>query len=129
MKYKNIKEYTIYNNAISEAKKNPGVASFTEENTIKTYPLPHVYLSDLFDDKKLENLIDYPQVIPFLDAQTGSGKTTLIIEKLFPILKKRGQRLCYLVPRTSLCDHIKKDFANQNYHCKNQKNKHRRNLL
>lgn len=70
-------------------------------------------ISDVFDDKRVEEILD-AQCGIFIDAQMGEGKTTFILKKVLPKLEKRGEKMLYLSSRVSLATSVKSEAAKYN---------------
>lgn len=108
-----IKILDYYEKSLEHAKQWQPIyakTTYCESETIAVDIFESDFIGNLFDEWRIEEMLTNPHISHFFDAQTGSGKTTFIIEKLFPLIKKCGKRLCILSPRVSLASHIKKEI-------------------
>lgn len=76
---------------------------------VNAYHLPNRYVGDII----LQNIInDWSYHSPVgIFSQTGSGKSTLIFNKILKTVKERRKRLCILASRTALVYQYKKQAA------------------
>ncbi len=66
-----------------------------------------MYISDRIS-KEYENWKNGDLI--FIEAPTGSGKTTFVLEHLLPYFHEKGKRILYLVNRKILKKQLKKEL-------------------
>lgn len=83
---------------------------FENENLKVYYPFAHQFISNLLNQATISRWDTGGYII---EAQTGSGKSTLMLTTVIPMAKKRGKRVAIIVPRIALSLQYKKDLAQE----------------
>lgn len=84
----------------------PGERSTEEIKHI--YPFSHRFITEAITLPNMRQLYRW-NLAMFIDAQTGSGKTTFVFEVCYPIVRERGQKLLILSNRKIIKNKIKYD--------------------
>ncbi|MDR1547755.1 MAG: DEAD/DEAH box helicase family protein [Hungatella sp.] len=87
------------------------IYEFIEPEKVKAYlPFEHQFVSNLLTQKTVRN---WETGGYFIASQTGSGKSTLIMEVIAPVAISRGARILLIVPRVALAMQYKKEIASE----------------
>ena len=82
---------------------------FSGERYVMGYHFGHHFIGDFLTEEKIrETSCEKPVMII---AQTGSGKSTLVMEKILRLMKETGKRLLILASRTALANQYKQEIA------------------
>lgn len=79
------------------------------------YNFSHGYISTRITKEKLQIMLNKRSPAIVIDAQTGSGKTTLITDVCYPIIKEKHKKLLVLSNRTLIKNKIKFDVIKKIY--------------
>lgn len=77
-----------------------------DDGACYVFPFKHTYISNRL---KFPHIKLSPQNPIFIDAQTGSGKTSFIFEKVYQYTRSIGKKLLVLVSRSALKTKVKYD--------------------
>lgn len=83
---------------------------FEEEKLKVYYSFANQFISNLFREKTICRWDIGGYII---ESQTGSGKSTLMLNTVIPMAKKRGKRVAIIVPRVALAIQYKKELADK----------------
>lgn len=82
---------------------------YYENEKIKAYErFAHMFVGKLLREDMISK---WQKAGYFVVSQTGTGKSTLIVEEVAKIAMKRGKRVLLVVPRTALAMQYKREFA------------------
>ncbi|GEM_PF-6986761 len=80
-----------------------------EESKVIAFDFSHNYISKRIIPERVAQWSAQTPV--FISAQTGAGKSTLILDELLPIMKEREKRIVILCSRTVLAEQLKRNVA------------------
>ena len=82
---------------------------YYENEKIKAYErFAHMFVGKLLREDMISK---WQKAGYFIVSQTGTGKSTLIVEQVAKIAMERGKRVLLVVPRTALAMQYKREFA------------------
>lgn len=94
-----------------EEKENNAIYHYFEEERLKVYlPFANQYVTNVLTKSKVS---EWRTGGYFIQAQTGSGKSTLIKDVIAKVASSRGARLLLVVPRVALSMQYKLEFAKE----------------
>lgn len=91
------------------------IFTYFEAEHLKVYDkFQHNFVSDIL---RIEKLRTWQNGGYFIVSQTGTGKSTLIVNQVAEIARERNKRVLLIVPRVALAMQYKKEFAE--LYCRN----------
>lgn len=82
---------------------------YYKDEKLKVYdPFAHQFIGKIITRNRL---CSWKSGGYFVESQTGTGKSTLVVEQISSIVVERGKRLLLIIPRTALGLQYKKDFG------------------
>ncbi len=79
------------------------------EGYVKGYHFGHHFVGDLLTDEKIRMVSSESPAM--IISQTGTGKSTLVLDKILGLVKEEGKRLLILASRTALASQYKREIA------------------
>ena len=83
---------------------------FSEDNYVKGYHFSHQYIGNIISQGDVDRWNGQTPVC--IAAQTGTGKSSFVFDKILVSVKNRAMRLCIIGSRTVLVQQYKKQAAN-----------------
>ncbi|MDO4329098.1 MAG: DEAD/DEAH box helicase family protein [Lachnospiraceae bacterium] len=80
-----------------------------KESYVMGYDFQHGYISERLTKERVSQWNCQTPV--FISAQTGAGKSTLIMDTLLPIMKERGKKIAICCSRSVLAQQMKRNAA------------------
>lgn len=81
------------------------------EGYVKGYHFGHHFVGDFLTDEKIRMVTSESPAM--IISQTGTGKSTLVLDKILELVKDEGKRVLILVSRTALALQYKREVAKQ----------------
>lgn len=85
------------------------IYGYYDKEKLKVYdPFDHQFIGKIITRNRLRSWKSGGYLV---ESQTGTGKSTLVVDQISNIVVERGKRLLLIIPRTALALQYKKDFG------------------